>query len=123
VWYKPLLKQMPTNTAKNIKKAGYLMDCTRNPRIMAALFKEDLEWMARGYSERQMNLIIAIALEFAIQNAKDLLNDTEALDKVNGNRERVVERLKTFIDLAPLEIERRREGLDNMKSYELKFYY
>ncbi len=100
-------------------------DVTRNPRIQAALLREDLEWMQRGYSDRQIDFTVLVVLELSVPRAKRLLEDTEYLEGLGGNKEAVIARIESYLDLVPLEIEKLTKRFKDrpLKSYELKFYY
>lgn len=116
LWYQPYFNIMPDSTVESLKKAGREVDVTRLPRIQAKLLRDDLEWMSRGYSDRQMEFMVAVVLQLGIEKAEKRLDEKDLTPEIKA-------RIESFLVLAPLEIERRRKRCENMKDYELKFYY
>lgn len=118
-WYKEYFDQMREATVESLKKMGSEVVVTNNPKIQAQLLKEDLIWMQKGYSDRQMDFIVAVVLQLGLEKAY-----TE-LEKVKDDleKEKIKERIELFIILGEPEVERIKESVLPMKDYELNFYY
>lgn len=118
-WYKKHTDQLYPATWDSLQKISKEFEITHSAVVQAALFEEDLNWMQRGYSDRQVDFMVAVALQLAVNRA---MKEFEAMDddpKLKATRKRI----GGFIFFGTAEIDRRREDLDNLRDYELLFYY
>ena len=106
-------------TVTSLEKMGTEIVVTGSPIIQPKLLREDLHWMQRGYSNRQMDFIVAVVLELGLEKAHKEL--AIAMDDPELNNR--IQSIESFILLGNVEIKRRKRDLLPMRDYELKFYY
>jgi len=62
-----LLTRMAPATAEHLQVAAAEFDAERNLRVQQALFREDLVWMSRGYSQQQLDLMVFVAVALSLE--------------------------------------------------------
>jgi hypothetical protein len=61
------LTRMAPSTAEHLRVAAAEFDVERNMRVQQALFREDLVWMRRGYSQQQLDLMVFVAIALSLE--------------------------------------------------------
>ena len=73
------LTRMEPSTAEHLRVAAAEFDVERSMRVQQALFREDLVWMRRGYSQQQLDVMvfvaIALSLELSVEREAALRNE------------------------------------------------
>jgi hypothetical protein len=59
--------RLPARTLASIEQMGREISLVRPYRLQLALMKEDLVWLNRGYSERQIMIVQVIALDTSLK--------------------------------------------------------
>lgn len=85
------------------------------------LFREDLEWLNRGYTERQLDLIVFLAVAESINKAKRVRKGLEE-SKEDGVLKRLVN-IKLFLAAAESYLELNSKKLESIKDWEFRFDY
>jgi hypothetical protein len=120
-----LLSRLQPATAANLRGVAAEFDLERNLRIQQALFREDLVWMNRGYSARQMDLMIFVTVALSLESAGKL--ESELRRSLNQNLDpKVMRRLKAidlYMSQAVALLQRLSRELDDIPNHELRFYY
>lgn len=74
-----LLTRISPSTAEHLQVAAAEFDVERNLRVQQSLFREDLVWMRRGYSQQQLDLMVfvavALSLELSVEREVALRNE------------------------------------------------
>lgn len=119
------VSKLAPGTAESLQKISAEFDLERNLRIQQALFREDLNWMQRGYSDRQIDLMVFVAVALSLERAKELeVELREAMkEKPESNIARRLESVVLYQSQALTMLHRMSQDLENVRDYELKFYY
>jgi hypothetical protein len=119
------MSKLAPGTAESLQKISAEFDLERNLRIQQALFREDLNWMQRGYSDRQIDLMVFVAVALSLERAKEL--EVELREVMKEKPEpKVARRLESVVlyqSQALSMLDRMSRELENVRDYELKFYY
>ena len=115
-----VLSKLSPLTTQHLKEAGQGFDVERSLRVQAALFREDLVWMNRGYTERQLNLMVFVAVTESMKKAEKRRDE---LDLTDQNDRAKLENIKLFLKAAEFYLEREVEKLKDLKDWELDLYY
>jgi hypothetical protein len=120
-----LYDQLSRSTQASIKQTGSGFKFTRAPKHQVILFREELNWLNRGYSERQIRLISTLVLYKAIGHAERELDDIQVVDEDEWtDKQRVrAKQLQSFIASAIAYVDLEAETIKDMKSYELRFHF
>jgi hypothetical protein len=119
------LSRLPPTTAAHLRLVAAEFDMERNLRIQQALFREDLVWLNRGYSPKQMDLMVFIAVALSLESAGEVKTDLRR--SLDDNLDpKVVSRLKA-VDLyqsqAVAMLRRLSRELESIPNRELRFHY
>jgi len=120
-----LFDRLPESSQRNIELLGEGFEERVPPKLQIRLLRQDIEWQNRGFSDRQVRLISALALYRAIGNAEEELAPLMHIDGAElSDTQRTRKReLISFIAVATLFVEDEAKALENMKDYELTFLY
>ena len=120
-----LLSQLLPSTASNLRRVGGEFDLERNLRIQEALFREDLLWLNRGYSPKQMDLMVFVAVALSLENAGEV--ESELRDSLEADLDpKVMRRLKAvdfYRAQAVQLLQRLSRELDSIPKGEFAFHY
>jgi hypothetical protein len=58
---------MEPSTAEHLRVAAVEFDVERSMRVQQALFREDLVWMRRGYSQQQLDVMVFVAIALSLE--------------------------------------------------------
>ena len=109
------LRLIPTTQAGIGAKAAAIVP-TKNARIQMKLLEEDLIWQDRGYTKRQIKLIVTLVLYKAIGLAEKITKDPTEEQK------KKLDDIKLFIEMATILVEKNVKELGDFQDYELTFY-
>jgi hypothetical protein len=119
-----LSKLLPT-TAVHLRRAGEEFDLERNLRIQESLFREDLEWLNRGYSERQIDLMVFVAVASSLERIGDVESALcRTLDEnLDPDAMRKLKSVALYRTQAIALLRRLSSELDDVSGEELRFHY
>ena len=119
-----LSRLLPT-TASHLRLVAAEFELERNLRIQQALFREDLVWLNRGYSQKQMDLMVFIAVALSLESAGEVKSELRRSHDDNLDP-RVMSRLKA-VDLyqsqAVAMLRRLSSELESISSNDFRFHY
>jgi hypothetical protein len=119
------LSRLVPSTATHLRLVAAEFDLERNLRIQQALFREDLQWLNRGYSQKQMDLMVFIAVALSLEKAGEV--KTALRSSLDDNLDpSVMSRLKAvelYQSQAVAMLRRLSRELENMPNRELRFHY
>jgi len=100
-------------------------DVERNLRIQQALFREDLIWQARGFTERQIDLMVYIAVALSFDRAGRLVEELRLSlgQKQDPRLEQRIDAVNLYRAQALLLLSQVSTRLQNLPDNELKFYF
>lgn len=122
---KDLLSRLKPSTADHLEKVSEQFELERSLRVQQALFREDLTWLNRGYSSRQMDVMVFIAVALSIERAIVLTGELSSVYE-NHHDAKTKERLEsvTLYQTQALSLLRGlTRQLQDVKDYELKFFF
>ena len=119
------MSRLKPSTADNLEKISEEFELERSLRIQQALFREDLNWLNRGYSTRQIDVMVFIAVALSLERAMDLTvelrraYESTADPKSKARLEAVVLYQAQALSL----LHGLSRQLEKVPDYELKFYF
>jgi hypothetical protein len=119
------LSRLVPTTATHLRLVAAEFDLERNLRIQQALFREDLVWLNRGYSPKQMDLMVFIVVALSLEEAGEV--KAELRGSLDDNLDpKVMSRLKA-VDLyqsqAVAMLRRLSRDLESIPDREFRFHY
>ena len=120
-----LLSRLEPSSAAHLRSLASGFDPERSLRIQQALLREDLIWQNRGFTSRQVDLMVFVAVALSVQGATELeieLQDTLE-DSSDSKLKRRLERIRLYKQQALAFLDRISPDLKNVREYELKFYF
>lgn len=120
-----LVSKLAPATAESLQNISAEFELERSLRIQQALFREDLNWMQRGYSARQIDLMVFIAVALSLERAKELAVELRQVmeEKPEPTIARRLGSVVLYQTQALTMLHRLSRELENVRDYELKFYY
>ncbi len=70
-----LLSRLAPSTASHLKSLAQNFDVERNLRVQQGLFREDLIWQERGFTEQQPNIMVYIFVSLSLNSAGELAEE------------------------------------------------
>jgi hypothetical protein len=119
------LSRLESSSAAHLRKLASGFDPERSLRIQQALLREDLIWQNRGYSARQLDLMVFIAVALTVQSAteREIELRSSGEDGADPKMKRRLERIQQYKHEAIAFLDRISPDLENVREYELKFYF
>lgn len=114
-----LLGKLTRSAAIYLKKGAEGFDPTRNLRVQAALFREDLVWQTRGFTDRQIDLMVFISVALSLERADKALEEAWK-DPKNKAR---AEAIKLYRMQAESLLDDLSEKLRDIPDHEFRFYF
>ncbi len=120
-----ILSRLVPLTASHLRVVANDFDVERNLRVQQALFREDLIWQARGFTERQIDLMVYIAVALSLDRAGKLEEDLRRSLRQKQDRrlEQRLDAVSLYRAEALVLLSRVSTGLQNLPDNELKFYF
>lgn len=119
------LSRLLPSTASNLRRVAVEFDLERNLRVQQALFREDLVWLNRGYSPRQMDLMVFVAVALSLESAGEV--ESELHRSLEGDLDpKVMRRLKAvslYQSQAVQMLHRLSRDLESIPKQEFGFHY
>lgn len=120
-----LLSKLTPSTAGHLRNVAEGFDLERSLRVQQALLREDLIWQNRGFTDRQIDLMVFLAVALTLDKAAgleiELLRSLE--DSSDPEVRRRLERVRQYRRQAITFLSRVAPGLENLRDYELRFYF
>ncbi len=120
-----LMSRLAPSTAASLRKISGEFQLERSLRVQQALFREDLSWMQRGYSARQIDLMVFIAVALSLKRAN--ASAVELQRVIETKPEPKIARRLDALDLyqrqAMSMLLRLSRELEDLRDDEIKFYY
>lgn len=82
-----LLPRLTRSAAEYAHKVATGFDPQRSLRIQEALLREDLTWMSRGFSRRQMDLMVFVSVALSLERAEAKSMELRESFAANGDPE------------------------------------
>jgi hypothetical protein len=118
------LSKLPQSTQKSLEKVADGFDTERDLHVQQALFREDLIWQNRGYTDRQIDLMVFVAVALSLERAGD--EAARLCESSKGKEERKIEprleRIGLYRADALTVLDRLSLRLLNLGDYEAAFY-
>jgi hypothetical protein len=120
-----LLSRLMPPTASRLRMVAYNFDLERNLRIQQALFREDLIWQDRGYTDRQIDLMVFLAVALSLDRAGALVFEIgRALEEEHDPQlERRRESVNQYRAQAVLFLDQISSRLQDLRDDEIGFYF
>jgi len=120
-----LLSRLMPPTASRLRTVAYHFDVERNLRIQEALFREDLIWQDRGYTDRQIDLMVFLVVALSLDRAADLAFDLRRTlqEQYDPQIARRHESINQYRAHAVAFLDRVSSRLVDMRDEEMKFYF
>ncbi len=90
----PLLEQvhtfqpkLPKSASAYLTKAAHGFDPTRRLSVQHRLFRDDLVWQGRGFSDKQLDLMVFITVGLSLELADGQLTELKEKYQKSGNPE------------------------------------
>ncbi len=120
-----LMSRLAPSTAASLQKISGEFQLERSLRVQQALFREDLSWMQRGYSARQIDLMVFIAVALSLERAN--ASAVELQRVMETKHEPKIARRLDALDLyqrqAMSMLLRLSRELEDLRDDEIRFYY
>ena len=119
------LSRLQPTTAAHLRLVAAEFDLERNLRIQQALFREDLVWLNRGYSPKQMDLMVFITVALSLESAGEVRTELrrsldDDLDPKVMRRMKAVDRYQSQ---AVAMLRRMSSELESVPNREFRFHY
>ena len=108
-----------------LQKVAEGFDPERSLRVQQALLREDLVWQSRGFSRRQIDLMVFISVALSLEEADGRLSELRQsfLDSGDPKDQRRMERIDVYRSQAVALLEQLSTPLRNVRENELRFYF
>ncbi len=118
VWLKGHLSSSARDYLKNAA-AGFQLD--RSLRIQEHLFREDLAWQSRGFSEGQVNLMVFVVVSLSLERVEDEVAVLEKKEDVGAHKR--IGYIKLYKHQALALLDNLSEGLEDLSPSEFLFSF
>lgn len=120
-----LMSMLTPATKSEIEDMGRGFDVEgKPPALQVSLLKEEIIWREMILTERQIDVVLYLALHEAIERAKKLHAEYEkaAANSLGEAWKKRADRVLLFLLAAELEMKRLAKLVKEVRDYELKFY-
>jgi hypothetical protein len=120
-----LISRLPPSTAASLQKISGEFQLERSLRVQQALFREDLSWMQRGYSTRQIDLMVFVAVALSLERANASAVELQRVMEAEPEPKiaRRLESLVLYQMQAMSILLRLSRKLEDVRADEIRFYY
>ena len=120
-----LISRLEPSSVAHLQKVAKGFDLERSLRVQQSLLREDLIWQNRGFTARQIDLMVFVAVALTVERAARV--EIELRQSLNDNSEpkqrRRFERVQEYRQQAVDFLDRVSPNLENLREYELKFFF
>ena len=120
-----LVPRLTQSAAQYARKVASGFDPERSLRIQQALLREDLTWMSRGFSRRQLDLMVFVSVALSLEQADALSVELRRSFAANGdpNDHVRLQRIDLYQSQALDLLEELSASLRTVPDSELRFYF
>ena len=120
-----LVPRLTRSAAQYARKVAAGFDPERSLRIQQALLREDLTWMSRGFSRRQLDLLVFVSVALSLEQADALSVELRRSFAANGepNDQVRLQRVDLYQSQALDLLEELSASLRTVPDNELRFHF
>ncbi len=120
-----LVPRLTRSATAYLQKVAQGFDLERSLRVQQALLREDLVWQSRGFSRRQIDVMVFISVVLSLEEADGRLSELRQLFVESGdpNDRRRMERIDMYRSQAVVLLAQLSTSLRSVRESELRFYF
>lgn len=118
VWLKGHLTRSARDYLKDAA-TGFQLD--RSLRIQEHLFREDLAWQSRGFSKKQVDLMVFVVVSLSLERVEDEVAALEKKEDVGAHKR--IGHIKLYKHQALALLDKLSGGLEDLSPSEFLFYF
>ena len=120
-----LVPRLTRSATAYLQKVAQGFDPERSLRVQQALLREDLVWQSRGFSRRQIDLMVFISVALSLERADGRLSELRQsfLESGDPKDQRRIERIDMYRSQAVGLLARLSTSLQSVRESELRFYF
>ncbi len=120
-----LVPRLTRSAAQYARKVASGFDPERSLRIQQALLREDLTWMSRGFSRRQLDLMVFVSVALSLEQADALSVELRRSFAATGdpNDQVRLQRIDLYQSQALDLLEELSASLRTVPESEFRFYF
>jgi len=120
-----LVPRLTRSATAYLQKVAQGFDLERSLRVQQALLREDLVWQSRGFSRRQLDLMVFISVALSLEQADGRLSELRQLFVESGDPkdQRRMERIDRYRSQAVALLAQLSTSLRSVRESELRFYF
>lgn len=122
---KGLISRLEPSSVAHLQSLAKGFDLERSLRVQQSLLREDLIWQNRGFTARQIDLMVFVAVALSVEKAVQLEIELRPSlkDGSDPKQRRRLERIQEYRQQAVDFLDRISPNLENLREYELKFFF
>jgi hypothetical protein len=119
------LSRLLSTTAGHLRLVSAEFDVERSLRIQEALFREDLVWLNRGYSPKQMDLMVFITVALSLETTGEVRDELRRSldDNLDPKVMRRLKAVELYQSQAVAMLRRLSRELETLPNREFRFHY
>ena len=120
-----LVPRLTRSATAYLQKVAQGFDPERSLRVQQALLREDLVWQSRGFSRRQIDLMVFISVALSLEEADGRLSELRQsfLESGDPKDQRRMERIDMYRSQAVALLAQLSTSLRSVRDSELRFYF
>jgi hypothetical protein len=120
-----LVPRLTPSATEYLEKVAAGFDPERSLRVQQALLREDLIWQSRGFSRRQIDLMVFISVALSLEEAEEQVSELRRSFQKDGDPkdQRRIERIDLYRSQAVTLLEQLSASLRSVPESELRFYF
>ena len=120
-----LMPRLTSSAAEYARKVADGFDPERSLRIQEALLREDLVWMSRGFSRRQMDLMVFVSVALSLEQADQQSDELRRAYAATGDPQDQVrlQRIDLYQSQALSLLQELAASLQTVSDSELSFHF
>ena len=120
-----LVPRLTRSAAKYAQKVSAGFDPERSLRVQEALLREDLIWLSRGFSRRQLDLMVFVSVALSLEQTDALSVELRRSFAANGdpNDQVRLQRIDLYQSQALDLLEKLSASLQEVPDSDLRFYF
>ena len=120
-----LVPRLTRSATAYLQKVAQGFDLERSLRVQQALLREDLVWQSRGFSRRQLDLMVFISVALSLEQADGRLSELRQSFVESGDPkdQRRMEKIDMYRSQAVALLAQLSTSLRSVRDSELRFYF
>ena len=120
-----LVPRLTRSATAYLQKVAEGFDPERSLRVQQALLREDLVWQSRGFSRRQIDLMVFISVALSLEEAEGRLSALRQsfLESGDPKDQRSMERIDMYRSQAVALLAQLSTSLRSVPESDLRFYF